>query len=106
MQKPSSGAMMPLRNSAKGSASPKKFGLLDLKETWFLSPITGARVNVEDVTDTEFFQFIRQYVNVEGEDLETWSLEERRDVLNFALEHGHKPNFLEGPDAAESEVNA
>lgn len=38
--------------------------------------------SVEEASDSEFDVFIRQYVEV------GWSLEERRDALNFAIESG------------------
>jgi hypothetical protein len=98
MKKQSSGETKPENNSAQISGSlkesPKNLTLLDLRDLWFTSPITGKPTNVEDASSAEFFQFISWYVQAEGEDLDTWSLEDRRDVLNFSVEQGQSPNFL------------
>jgi hypothetical protein len=106
MRKQPSGGVTPQINSVKGSELPKKlpkkFALLDLQSLCFISTITGKPTNVEDASNAEFKQFISQYVQVQGEDLETWPLEERRDVLNFAVEQGQSPKFLPNLSEASS----
>ncbi|GCE49184.1 hypothetical protein EI42_06013 [Thermosporothrix hazakensis] len=108
MPKQSSGALKPKNNSVKNSDSPKKqpkkYTLLDLADLWFTLPDTDKRTNVESCSDAEFYQFISQYVRVEGDAPERWSLEERRDVLNFALENSVQLNFLEASDGSTSHV--
>lgn len=94
MRKQSSGGSMPQKNSGENSVSPKKYGLLDLQSLWFTSPVSNTPVNLEDCSNDEFFHFIEKYVQLTGDDLETWSLEERCEVLNFAIENGQSPNFL------------
>lgn len=94
MTNQSSGAPTPQKNSVKNSVSPKKYELLDLQSLWVLSNVSKTPVNLEDCSNDEFFHFIEQYVQLTGEDLETWSLEERCEVLNFAIENGQSPNFL------------
>lgn len=54
--------------------------LLDLKELLF--HLDGKTLNVEDATDEEFDRFIRQHITI------GWSLEDRRDAINLALEQG------------------
>lgn len=92
MTRQSSGGAKPPKNSVKNSASPKKFALLDLQNLRF--EIDGNETNIEDCTDEQFARFIRCYVQLTGDDLDRWPLEERRDVLNFAIEQGQSPNFL------------
>jgi hypothetical protein len=94
MQRQSSGAPTPQKNSVKNSVLPKKYDLLDLQSLWVLSPVSKTPVNLEDCSNEEFFQFIEQYVQLTGDDLDTWSLEERCEVLSFAIEQGITPNFL------------
>lgn len=113
MTRPSSGGAKLAKNSEENSESPKKLPkkmtLLDLVDLSFISPISDKRVNVEECSDAEFGAFISQYVQVQGEDLETWSLEDRRDVINFALENSAAlnilPNFFEVSDSQEGETN-
>lgn len=58
-----------------------KLTLLDLGRISF--QLSNEQVlSVEDASDSEFDTFIRQYVDV------GWSLEERRDALNFAIKSG------------------
>jgi hypothetical protein len=94
MQRQSSGGVMPQKNSGENSVLPKKYDLLDMQNLWVLSPGSLAPVNLEDCSNEEFFQFIEQYVQLIGDDLDSWSLEERCEVLNFAIEQGQAPNFL------------
>lgn len=94
MPRQSSGGTRSVKNSGENSVSPKKFTLLDLAELWFNSPFDGHPVNVEDCTDGEFKMFIQQYVELEGKNLDSWGLEDRRDVLNFMRKNSVVPNFL------------
>jgi len=82
------------RKSAEKSKKNQMLTLLDLGQKWFR---LGDRVvNAETATDAEFDAFIRQFVQV------GWSLEDRRDALNFAMEQekpvpllDHEPEALE-----------
>jgi hypothetical protein len=94
MIKPSSGETTPEKNSAGATAFPSKYDLLDLQSLWFLAPGNEQPMNLEDCSNDEFFRFIEQYVQLTGDDLDSWSLEERCEVLNFAIEQGQQPNFL------------
>lgn len=59
-----------------------KLTLLDLGRISFQLSAEGQPLSVESASDSEFDAFIRAYVDV------GWSLEERRDALNFAIESG------------------
>ncbi len=76
---------------SSGEQKPKGLTLLDLKETWFR--LGEKQVNVEDATDAEFDQFIRQHIIV------GWTLEDRRDALNMVLQRratlGIEPEIIE-----------
>jgi len=54
-------------------------------------------VSIEHSTHEEWKEFISRFVELEGEELDEWTLPERCDVLNFILEHCEpKPEmFLE-----------
>lgn len=106
MRKQSSGGSKPQKNSAENSGSPKKFTLLELQDLQFISPVTGKLVNVEECSDAEFSAFISLYVKVTGDDLDTWSLEDRRDVLNFAFEQGVTPKFSAQPNFSPNFLEA
>lgn len=69
---------MPKRSN--GEQKSGALTLLDLKETWF--NLNGKQINVEDATDAEFDEFIRHHITI------GWTLEERRDAVNLALERG------------------
>lgn len=94
MRKPSSGETTPVKNSAENSAFPNKYDLLDLQGLWFLPPGSETPTNLEDCSNEQFFHFIEQYVQLTGDDLDSWSLEERCEVLNFAIAEGQSPKFL------------
>lgn len=94
MRKQSNGGAMPQKNSVENSVLPKKYDLLDLQSLWVMSRDGKTPVNLEDCSNEEFFHFIEQYVQLTGDDLDSWSLEERCEVLNFAIEQGISPNFL------------
>lgn len=94
MIKQSSGELTPQKNSVENSALPNKYDLLDLQSLWVILPGSTQPVNLEDCSNEEFFHFIEQYVQLTGDDLDSWSLEERCEVLNFAIEQGQTPNFL------------
>lgn len=54
--------------------------LLDARE--FLFQVGDEILNVEDATDEQFDQFIRQHIKI------GWSLEDRVDAINLALKEG------------------
>ena len=91
MTSSSSGKQKPKGSAAKSSESTQPFNplYLDLDQRCFSSPLTGQPVSVEEATDEEFDQFIRQYVEV------GWSLEERVNALMDALDDGQKIEFIQ-----------
>jgi len=91
MASSSSGKRKPKPLAAGGSGSTQPFSpmYLDLDQRCFASPLTGQLVSVEDATDQEFDQFIRQYVEI------GWSLEERINALIDAIEDGQKIEFAQ-----------
>jgi hypothetical protein len=96
MAKRASGAVAK-RQTPEKSKQVQKLTLLDLGQTYFQS---GEKVvSVEEATDAEFDVFIRQYVEL------GWSLEERRDALNLAMEKGQNIAFCEPENQEETEEN-
>ena len=77
--------------AAKNSESVKPFNpaYLDLDQKCFISPVNGQPVSVEEASDEEFDQFIRQYVEL------GWTLEERVNALIDAMEDGQKIEFCQ-----------
>lgn len=89
---------MVAKRASGAQKSKKQLNLLDLKGTWF--HVDGKRINVEDASDAEFDQFIRQHVQV------CWSLEERRDSLNLALEQGQTLVLTDGENQDGKELKS
>ena len=60
--------------------------------------------NARTASDSEFLEFASSVVGVEGEDLDHWTVEERRDFLNWCLERGIlvvEGGTLRTPDKSE-----
>lgn len=91
MTSSSSGKQRQRGPAAKNSGSVRPFNpqYLDLDQRCFSSPVTGQPVSVEDASDEEFDQFIRQYVEI------GWTLEERVNALMDAMEDGQKIEFCQ-----------
>lgn len=95
----SSGKQRQRGPAAKNSGSARPFNpqYLDLDQRCFSSPVTGQPVSVENATDEEFDQFIRQYVEV------GWTLEERVNALIDAMEDGQKIEFYQPKKLGETQ---
>lgn len=76
----------------------KKFTLVDLSTMWF--PFNDERYNLDECSDTIFLSWFSQYANVEFEPgaSDIWTLEERRDALNFLAAKNVTPAFLSEED--------
>jgi hypothetical protein len=86
-----------MNGTVSGETSSRSVTLVELKALSFLSPVSGLAVNCDECTDIEFRMFVSRCVDLQGEGLDTWTLEERRDVLNFIFSNnGPQPEFLEG----------
>lgn len=70
--------MARLNNGEKKSG--KEVTLLNANE--FLFELDGKTLNMEDATDAQFDRFIRRHIEM------CWSLEDRVDAVNTALEKG------------------
>ena len=66
-----------------GEQSGKRLRLPDLPD-YKLG--TEGEVNPFDATDTEFLNFVQTLVPLNGENLDHWTWEERRDFLNWCLD--------------------
>lgn len=77
----------------KASKPTQKIDLLNAKE--FLFEIDGRTVNVEDASDAEFDRFIRLHIEM------GWSLEDRVDAVNLALEKGKTLGVMAADSSAE-----
>lgn len=100
-----------MRNTINGKENTSKpidkenLILLERKQaTEKLEPVTvvgmwlrfGKEVtSVEYSTHEEFRRFIENFLELEGDELDTWDLVERCDVLNFILENSEtKPEMF------------
>jgi len=75
------------KNSGSAPLLDQRF--VNLDQRFFVSPVTGQPVRVEQATDDEFDQFIRQYVVVR------WTLEDRLQSLVEAIQDGHEVALIE-----------
>jgi len=97
MTSSSSGKQKPKRSTASGSESARSLDrrVLDLDQKFFLSPVTGLPVRVDQATDEEFDLFIREYVQMK------WTLEDRIDALVDAILDDQEVAFCEPEKGAE-----
>lgn len=91
MTSTSNGKRKPKRSTASDSASaqPLDRRFLDLDQKFFVSHVTGQPVRVDEATDEEFDEFIRQYIQL------GWTLEERIDALIDAISDGQEVEFVQ-----------
>lgn len=67
----------------------------------FFSDQSGRPVSIYDASDEEFDCFIRRYVVIAEDKSSYWSLEERTDVIEFAMYLGASPDFCDPPPVPE-----
>jgi len=70
--------------------------LIDLIYVGFKNQ-SGVPVSVDTATDAEFDTFIHQYVRIHDDGDSEWSLEERRDVIEYAMFFGARFEFCDPP---------
>jgi len=85
MQKRETRKAGPSTSSGKESGKAERLRLPDLPEVK-LGP--SSEHNAFHAPDEEFLGFIRTLVPLEGENLDHWTWEERRDFLNWCLDGG------------------
>ena len=77
------------KNSEKIQQDPKFH--LELRDLRSFQLGEEGEMNARYATDTQFLNFIKTLVPLEAEDgadLEHWTVEERRDFLNWAIDEG------------------
>lgn len=71
------------KTTSSGSGNGTKVRLPDLPHL-FLGP--SSEKSVFEQSDAEFLAYIRGLVPLEGDNLDHWTWEERRDFINWCLE--------------------